>query len=101
MLYSLSEAIDVPTIVMVSITGKNGIIHGRRMQLKPGVLYETDDKVMADSLDAYTEKKQYSVALEDRLKAYGAKYVVDTCRVCGGRKKFIIYHPVEVEYENA
>ena len=101
MLYELNKAIDVPVIVMVNRTVKGGIEYGRRMQLHPGELYETDDPVMAKSLEQFTERKQYTPSLENHLKANNCKYTTEICKVCGGKKKFIDYHPVEVDYENA
>lgn len=98
MRYQLNKAIDVPITVRVSRTVKSGGIEiGRFMQLEPGTLYETDDAVMADSLKAYTVRKKYTPMLEETLKANNADYEVIICKRCGGKRKEIEYHPVEVE----
>lgn len=101
MLYRLNEAIDAPMIVMVSRSVNGGIEYGRRMQLEPGTLYETDDKVMADSLANFTERKQFTPSLERSLQEHNCKYKVELCRVCGGKKRFIDFYPVEVDYEDS
>lgn len=97
--YTLSKAIDVPVTVMVYShpDGKPGV-YGR-LYLKPGVVHElpNNDAAFVNSVKTAMTKKRYDSAIEARLKELGVEYEINLCKTCGGRKRFIEYHTVEVE----
>lgn len=97
--YKLSKAIDVPITIMVYShpEGKPGV-YGR-LYLAPGVVHELpkDDEAFVESVKTATAKKRYDQKTENMLKEMGVDFEVTVCKTCGGRKKFIEYHTVEVE----
>lgn len=95
-LYKLIDVIDYPTRINVA-TRKKGYLQYAAMTLHPGKVYvvpEGDD-ILAQSLFEAVFRKEYSEQMEMLLKANDIPYTVELCRVCGGRKKKIVYHPVE------
>lgn len=97
--YRLSKAIDVPITIMVYShpEGKSGV-YGR-LYLTPGVTHvlPDDDPAFVNSVKTAITKKRYDEKIENRLKELGVPYEINLCKTCGGRKRFIEYHTVEVE----
>lgn len=98
MKYKLIDVIDQRTRFYVKETSASGAVRHAPIYLEPGKTYETDDKILASSLSGAdgTIKTRYREDLEASLKELGADYEVSVCKVCGGKKKFIVYHAVEV-----
>lgn len=54
------------------------------------------DDTFVRSLKETVFKKSYSESLENELKAHNVSYRIEMCKSCGGRKRTIVYHPIEV-----
>ncbi len=97
MKYKLIDLIKTTTRFYVEETGKNGTKRRAPIYLDPGVVYVTDDPLLKASLLGAqgSIKTDYREDIERSLKESGVEYEVTVCKVCGGRKKKIIYHAVE------
>lgn len=97
MKYRLIDLVKTRTRFYVEESGRNGTKRRAPIYLEPGEIYVTDDPVLSASLLGAqgTVKTDYRPDLEAALKESGADFEVTVCKVCGGRKKKIIYHAVE------
>lgn len=92
MRYKLIDAVLTPISFNVRTTGTSGDTRYRRIRLEPGKLYETDDKVMYESLLEAEERVRFTPQKEQALQ--GTSYRKEACKSCGGRVLKLIYHPV-------
>lgn len=88
---STSQAFNLPY-------DQNGTRVYKYYSLYPGQRYveHADDPWFIEALKSAKKRLTYSVELENALKACNAKYSVEVCKVCGGRKKFLDVWLVEV-----
>lgn len=91
----LYDGID-GTVALSVIKNVRGIPTYGHERLFPGKVYETDDKLLLESLSKATKEKQYSPQLEEHLKSHNIPYEVTSCKSCGGRVKKLKYHVIEV-----
>ena len=97
MRYQLNEVITNPTSFYVQQTTASGRTRWGLMRLDPGKVYETEDKVLIESLaNRGYVKVAYNPKLEEKLQELGKEYKVELCKACGGRVKKIFYHAVEI-----
>lgn len=94
--YKLIDILEYPTKINVA-TRRKGYLQYAQMTLEPKKIYviQEGDSALETSLFDATFKKDYSAELENLFKVNNIPYTVELCRVCGGRKRKIVYHPVE------
>lgn len=99
--YKLIDIIEYPTKINVA-TKKKGYMQYAQMILEPNKVYviPEGDTVLEQSLFNAEFRRDYSPQMEALFKDNGIPYRVELCRVCGGRKRKIVYHPVEEVTEN-
>lgn len=97
MKYKLIDLIKTTTRFYVEESGKNGTKRRAPIYLDPGVVYVTEDPLLIASLlgPQGSIKTEYRDDIERALKEAGIEYEVTVCKVCGGRKKKILYRAVE------
>ena len=64
------------------------------VSFEPNKEYDYDEDVAEIAL-AYTVQQKYTKEREDALKAANCVYEVKLCRVCGGKRTNLVYHPIE------
>lgn len=97
MKYKLNDIITTPSVFYVQQSYTGGKTKWGSIRLKPGEVYETDDKKLIESLSVRGYMKvPYNERLERKLKENGKDYTVELCKSCGGRVKKIKYHAVEI-----
>lgn len=94
--YKLIDVLEYPTKINVA-TKKKGYLQYAQMTLEPNKVYilPDGDSALEKSLFEAVFRREYSQELENLFKNQGIPYTVEMCRVCGGRKRKIVYHPVE------
>lgn len=94
--YKLIDAINIPITISVAITEGTYAKYGT-MRLEPKTKYKTnDDELLINSLKKQVRKVMYNQEFENALKDGVTEYRVEVCGTCGGKKKHIIYNPVEL-----
>lgn len=94
--YKLIDAITSAQRLNVvgNIDGAKRYCH---LTLEPHKKYEIpSDPLLWQSILEAKVRVKYDKAIEETLKATGAKYSVKQCPSCGGRVKKLEYHLVEV-----
>lgn len=91
--FRVSRFLKRDLVVRVSFLNDKGIIQNSRKSIDfypSGEIdegwYETEDKILLDSLKELTEQLPYSAETEEGLKQSGVPYEYAYCPSCGGRK---------------
>lgn len=64
---------------------KDGIVQSSMVRFDSGVTYQTDDEVLARSLQRLTQRFPNSNSNKAWLDGLGVPYTVVPCQSCGGR----------------
>lgn len=93
MWFKLIDACTSPVSIRLPLEKKHGRVY-EYVTLNPGKEYEYPDEIK-DILLGYTVQQKYTMDRETELSKCGARYEVKLCKVCGGKRQNIIYHPIE------
>lgn len=93
MWFRLNSAVSSPLNVRLPIR-EGGFTKYRYVSLVPGTDYEYPDE-LSGILLGFTQKQKYTKEREDALKAANCKYEIEHCKVCGGKRTNLVYHPIE------
>jgi hypothetical protein len=89
----LNSAVTSPLNVRLPFM-EDGYTKYRYIALDPNKEYEYPD-YLSDILLGYTIQQKYTKEREAALKEANANYEIKLCKVCGGKRTNIIYHPIE------
>lgn len=73
---------------------EKGYTKYRYVSFAPDTEYEYPDYLDGILMD-YTITNKYTKEREAALKEAGARYETKVCKVCGGKRTNLIYHPIE------
>lgn len=93
MWFRLNKAVTSPLNVRLPLK-EGGYTKYKFVSFDPNKEYEYPDDI-SDVLLGFTQQQKYTKEREDALKAANCVYEVKLCRVCGGKRTNLIYHPIE------
>lgn len=93
MWYRLNSAVTSSLNITVPLK-ENGFTKFKSIKFEPNKEYEYPDYLDA-ILTGYTKHTKYTKERETALKDAKARYEVKLCKVCGGKRTDLIYHPIE------
>lgn len=93
MWFRLNKAVSSPLNIRLPLK-EGGYTKYRFVSFDPNKEYEYSDD-LADILLGYTVTQKYTREREQSLKEANCVYEVKLCRVCGGKRTNLIYHPIE------
>lgn len=89
----LNNAVTSPLNIRLPLM-ENGYTKYKYVSFEPGKEYEYSD-TLEDILLGYTIQQKYTKEREETLKSNGCVYEIKLCKVCGGKRTDLVYHPIE------